>query len=118
MLGLMASRPALAQLIAAEAVAVEPAVTGRYRRLVVPALESLWCTDPAAGSHTSAGLAFGRAQVLVFSEVAAGRAGRLVELQPEIVYLAVAPFAGHAEAVHQARLATGEHLHPVLDGVG
>jgi AcrR family transcriptional regulator len=117
MLELMASRPALAQLLAAEAVAVEPAVTGRYRRLVVPALEDLWCDGPPPGSHTSPGLAFGRAQVLVFSEVAAGRSERLAELQPEIVYLAVAPFAGHDEAVHQARLAAAEHPYPVLDGI-
>ena len=53
-------------------------------------------------------VAFGRAQLLVFHEVAAGRAERLPALAPNIVYLAIAPFAGHEEALRQARLAKDE----------
>jgi AcrR family transcriptional regulator len=106
-LGLMAARPELAQLLSADAVSVDPTVVERYRALVLPALEELW--ERAAGEpvrkHSSPGLAFGRAQLLIFHEIAAGRAARLPELWPEILYLAVAPWAGHEEALAQARLA-------------
>jgi hypothetical protein len=50
---------------------------------------------------------------LVFHEVAAGRAERLPTLLPDIVYLAIAPFAGHEEALRQARLAAAEAISPV-----
>jgi AcrR family transcriptional regulator len=109
-LGLMAAQPALAQLLSADAVSVDPTVIERYRALLLPALEELW--ERAAGAptpkHSSPGLAFGRAQLLIFHEIAAGRAARLPELQPDIVYLAVAPWAGHDEALAQARLAAAE----------
>ncbi len=109
-LDLMAAQPALAQLLSADAVSVDPTVIEHYRALVLPALEELW--ERAAGApvpkHSSPGLAFGRAQLLIFHEIAAGRAARLPELRPEIVYLAVAPWAGHDEALSQARLAAAE----------
>lgn len=100
-LELLAARPELARLLATEAVAVEPVVSARYRALLLPAIGGLWNGNGGQGKM-SAGLAFGRAQLLIFSQVAAGRTERLPDLQPEIVYLAVAPFAGHAEAVRQA----------------
>ncbi|MEX2107032.1 MAG: TetR/AcrR family transcriptional regulator [Solirubrobacterales bacterium] len=106
MLELLASKPAMAQLLSGEAVSVDPAVVERYRRLLIPALEGLW---DAAGepktSHVDPGLSFARAQLLIFNEIAAGRSDALLALLPEIVYLAVAPFAGHDEAIQQARLA-------------
>lgn len=104
-LELIASRAELARLLAVEAIAVDPAVSGRYRSLLLPAVEGLWNGD-RPGPRTSPGLAFGRAQLLVFNQVAAGRAASLPDLLPEIVYLALAPFAGHAEAVRQSRLAS------------
>jgi AcrR family transcriptional regulator len=108
MLGLMGSRPALAQMVAGDAVTVEPAVVRRYRKLLIPGLEGLW---DAAGepkqSHADPGLAFGRAQVLIFSQIAAGRTAQLPELLSEIVYIMLLPFAGHEEAVRQAQLADG-----------
>jgi AcrR family transcriptional regulator len=109
-LDLMAARPALAQLLSADAVSVDPTVVERYRALLLPALEELWARAAVAPGrkHSSPGLAFGRAQLLVFHEVAAGRTARLPELRPEIVYLAVAPWAGHEEALAQARLAAAE----------
>jgi hypothetical protein len=48
-------------------------------------------------------LAFGRVQLLIFERVSAGRAAELPELLPEIVYLGVAPYAGHARALAEAR---------------
>jgi AcrR family transcriptional regulator len=104
-LDLMADKPALAQLLTGDAHSVEPAVLRRYRKLLLPAVENLWA---AAGEvpqpHIDPRLAFGRAQVLIFDQIAAGRAGRLRELRPELVYLAVAPFGGHQEALRQSQL--------------
>jgi AcrR family transcriptional regulator len=107
-LELLAANPAWANLLAAEALAVDPAVAARFRSLVIPPLEGLWNGGRNDAAQMSPNLAFGRAQLLVFSEVAAGRVERLPELQPEVVYLAVAPFAGHDEAVRQAQLAVGD----------
>lgn len=105
-LELMAARPALAQLVMGDAITVEPAIVERYRRLVIPAMEDLWdkAGEPKR-SYADPRLAFGRAQVLVFSKIAAGRTARLPDLLPEIVYIALLPFAGHDEAVRQAQLA-------------
>jgi AcrR family transcriptional regulator len=109
LLELMAERPSLGHLAIAESVSVEPATIERYRRMVIPAVENLW---DSAGvprqSHTDPRLAFGRAQVLIFDWIAAGRTRELPELLPEIVYISLLPFAGHAEAVKQARLAGGQ----------
>jgi AcrR family transcriptional regulator len=105
-LKLMAAKPALTQLLMGEAVAVEPAVIGRYRKLLIPALEKLWIDagEPRKG-RTDPRLAFGRAQVLIYNQITAGRAQQLPELLPEIVYIGLLPFAGHEEALSQARLA-------------
>jgi hypothetical protein len=107
LLELLAARPALAQVLAAEAVAVDPAVVRRYRHLLIPALENLWDAGGAERTGTSAGLAFGRVQLLILNQIVTGRPERLPELQPEIVYLALAPFVGHDEAVREARPAEG-----------
>ena len=106
-LELMAANPAMAQLLMGEAVSVEPAVIGRYRKIVIPALEKLWVEtgEPRRG-RTDPRLAFGRAQVLIYNQIAPGQADQLPELLPEIVYLALLPFVGHEEALSQARLAT------------
>lgn len=105
-LELMAAKPALAQLLTGDAPAVEPAIVSRYRSLMIAAVEQLW---EVAGEPREAfidpRLAFGRAQVLIFSQIAAGEAEALPNLLPEIVYLAIAPFAGHEEAVRQVRIA-------------
>lgn len=105
----MAAEPALAQLLSGDALSVEPAVVERYRQLAIPALEALW---RAAGRpttpHIDPRLAFGRAQLLVLNQIAAGGSRQLADLRPEIVYLAVAPFGGHDEAVRQARLARAD----------
>ena len=106
-LDLMAEKPALAQLLTGDAHSVEPAVLRRYRKLLLPALENLWAgAGDVPQPHIDPRLAFGRAQVLIFDQIAAGRADRLRELRPELVYLAVAPFAGHQEALRQSELAT------------
>jgi AcrR family transcriptional regulator len=102
-LELMAAEPARAQLILGEAVAVEPAVVERFRAALIAAIERLF--EPAgkpARAHSDTRLAFGRAQVLIFDLISAGRSDRLPGLLPEIVYLALLPFVGHEEARRQA----------------
>jgi AcrR family transcriptional regulator len=105
-LGLMAARPAVAQLVLGDAITVEPAIVERYRRLAIPALEGLWdgAGEPKR-SYADPRLAFGRAQVLIFSQIAAGRTARLPDLLPEMVYIALLPFAGHDEATREAQRA-------------
>lgn len=104
-LALMAARPALAQLLTGDAPGVDPAVVERYRRLLIPAVAGLWGSEDPARTHLDLDLAFGRAQVLIFQRAAAGEAATLPRLLPELVYLGVAPFAGHEEALEQVRRA-------------
>lgn len=113
-LELLAARPELAHLLVGEAVAVEAAVVERYRELVVPAVAGLWEEAGDELTHLDPWLAFGRAQLLIFDRVTAGEAGRLPELLPELVYLAVAPFAGHDAAIAEATACA----EPVAGGVG
>jgi AcrR family transcriptional regulator len=105
-LELMAAKPALTQLLMGEAFSVEPAIVGRYRNLLIPVLEKLWAdAGEPRGGRTDPRLAFGRAQVLIYNQITAGRAKRLPELLPEIVYIGLLPFSGHEEALREARLA-------------
>jgi AcrR family transcriptional regulator len=108
-LDLLAAEPELALVLGGDVLGVDPQLVDRYGRMVVPRLEQIWAEagEPPA-KHSSPGIAFGRAQLLVFHEVAAGRAERLPALVPNIVYLAIAPFAGHDEALRQARLTRDE----------
>jgi AcrR family transcriptional regulator len=102
--GVLAAKPGLAQVLTGDALAVEPEVIERYRRATIPALEALWRnggSEPAA--HTDPRLAFGQAQVLILNQIATGNPDKLLELLPEIVYLTVSPFGGHEEALRQSR---------------
>jgi AcrR family transcriptional regulator len=104
--GALAARPGLAQLLTGDAIAVDPKVIERYRKATIPPLEALWAKeDGQAKRHTDPRLAFGQAQVLILNQLAAGKPERLPEQLPELVYLAVSPFAGHDEAIRQSRLA-------------
>lgn len=105
-LGALAARPGLAQLLTGDAIAVDPMVVERYRRATLPALEALWSENGASPApHTDPRVAFGQAQVLILNQIATGKADRLPELLPEIVYLAVSPFGGHKEALEQSQRA-------------
>lgn len=101
----LAERPGLAQLLTGDAIAVDPLVIELYRKATLPALENLWSKDGGkVDTHTDPRLAFGQAQVLILNQIAAGEVERLPELLPEIVYLAVSPYAGHEEALEQSRV--------------
>jgi AcrR family transcriptional regulator len=113
-LQLLAAEPELALVLGGDVVAVDPDLVDGYGQFVIPALEAIWAeAGQPPRKRSSPGLALGRAQLLVFHEVAAGRPERLPALVPDIVYLAVAPFAGHDEALRQARLAAAEEIAPV-----
>lgn len=99
----MAERPAMAQLVMSDAITVEPEIVERYRSLVIPSLEGLWDRGDEPRPGADPYLAFGRAQILIFNEIVAGRTQRLPDLLPEIVYVALLPFAGHDEAARQAQ---------------
>jgi AcrR family transcriptional regulator len=104
-LGALAERPGLAQLLTGDAIAVDPMVIERYRRATIPAIAALWAkAGESEEPRSDPRLAFGKAQVLILNEIATGNASRLSELLPEIVYLAVSPFGGHEAAIRQARL--------------
>jgi AcrR family transcriptional regulator len=106
-LELLAAEPELALVLSGDVVGIDPGLVERYKAFTVPALERIWEREGAPpAKHLSPGLAFGRAQLLIFREVAAGRPEDLPALLPEIVYLAIAPFAGHEEALRQARMAS------------
>jgi AcrR family transcriptional regulator len=109
LLELLAAEPELALVLSGDVVGLDPQLVDRYGTLAVPALEAIWEREgvPPA-KHLSPGLAFGRAQLLIFHEITGGRAERLPALVPEIVYLAIAPFAGHEEALRHARTAGAE----------
>lgn len=115
-LELMAAKPALAQLVTGEGVSVEPAVIERYRKILIPAIEDLWDgAEEPLQLHSDPRLAFGRAQILIFDLVATGRAGELPDLLPDLVYIALLPFAGHDVAIDQARLAGSGVDPPAVD---
>lgn len=102
----LAARPGLAQLLTGDAIAVDPTVVERYREATIPALQALWDRDGGVPeARTDPRLAFGQAQVLILNQIATGKADRLPELVPEIVYLAVGPYGGHEEALQQSRRA-------------
>jgi AcrR family transcriptional regulator len=108
----LAQKPGLAQLLSGDAIAVEPRVVERFREATIPALEALWGQNgDRVDTLTDPRLAFGQAQVLILNQIAAGKAKRLPDLLPELVYLAVCPFGGHEAALEQSRLARE-------DGVG
>jgi AcrR family transcriptional regulator len=109
----MAARPAMAQLLTGDAVSVDPGVVLRYRKILIPALEGLWASaGRPTTSYIDPALAFSRAQLLVFNQTATGPSDDLLALLPDIVYLAVAPFGGHEEALAQARLARSANGRP------
>lgn len=102
----LAARPGLAQLLTGDAISVDPMAIERYRMATIPPLAALWTANgKRVEGRADPRLAFGQAQVLILNQIAAGETDRLPELLPEIVYLAVSPFGGHEEALHQSRLA-------------
>jgi AcrR family transcriptional regulator len=113
----LAERPGLAQLLTGDAIAVDPRVIECYRKATIPAIEGLWSRDHgSAQPHSDPRLAFGKAQVLILNQIAIGRAERLPELLPEIVYLAVSPYGGHETALRQSQVVSEGTISGVAPG--
>ena len=101
----------LALVLSGDVVGVDPRRGRPLRRSSRPGAGiALGASGRAAAQALDPGLAFGRAQLLVFHEVAAGRAERLPALVPDIVYLAIAAVRrarrGAAPGAAGARTAT------------
>jgi AcrR family transcriptional regulator len=102
----LAAEPDLAQLVMGEAVNVEPSAFGRYRKDLIPQVKAIWeASGVRPEPYSDPELAFGRAQVLIFTKIVAGDSATLPELLPEIVYLVLLPFGGHEVALEHSRLA-------------
>jgi AcrR family transcriptional regulator len=99
----LAAKPEQARLLLVEAPLVDPEIVRRYRNFVMGALEKQLRAGGMIG-HGKADpeIAFGRAKVLIADYVAAGQVEQLPELLPELVYIALLPYAGQETALEQA----------------
>jgi AcrR family transcriptional regulator len=105
-LELLAARPYYARLAIIEAPILEPSIVVDHRDQAVDALKEQWETGKGGkGARADAQLAFGRGHLLIADHVAAGKAKKLPELLPEIIYVLLLPFIGHKEALAQVKLA-------------
>lgn len=104
-LELLAAKPDHAKLLLVEAPIVDPEIVRRYRNLAIGALKKqLAAEDGTRGAQADPEIAFGRAKVLIADYVAAGQIDALPTLLPELVYIALLPYAGQDAALEQARL--------------
>lgn len=101
----LASRPSYAKLTMVEAVSVDPAIVERNWQLLLDAFEAQWAgaADPER-LRAESRVALARAQVLIGEKMVAGEFERLPDLLPELVYIALLPFAGQEEALRQAQM--------------
>jgi AcrR family transcriptional regulator len=105
-LGLMETSPDYTRLVVIEAVAVDPKMIARFRSLVVDGIRAARGapSDPQLPSPAGK-TAFGQAQVLIANHILGGHEDSLSDLLPDLVYIALLPFAGPDEALRQAQLA-------------
>jgi AcrR family transcriptional regulator len=104
-LELLAAKPDYAKLLLLEAPIVDPEIVRRYRKFAMGALEKqLAAEDGARQAEADPEIAFGRAKVLIADYLAAGQVEDLPSLLPELVYIALLPYAGQDAALAQAQL--------------
>jgi AcrR family transcriptional regulator len=104
-LQVLVAKPDYTKLLLVEAPIVDPEIVRGYRSLVLAALErQLANGDGASRARADPEIAFGRAMVLIADYVAARQVEALASLLPELVYIALLPFAGQETALAQARL--------------
>jgi AcrR family transcriptional regulator len=105
-LDLLVSKPAFANLALVEAVGVEPALINNYWNQLLEALHAQPHRGPGLPPRSDAArIAVGTGQVMIAREIAAGRTAELFNLLPDLIYIAILPFAGREEALEQARRA-------------
>jgi AcrR family transcriptional regulator len=101
----LVAKPAHTKLLLVEAPIVDPEIVRDYRSLAITALErQLTNGDVASRPKADPEIAFGRAMVLIADYVAARQVEALPSLLPELVYIALLPYAGQEMALAQARL--------------
>lgn len=99
----LAAKPEQARLLLVDAPLVDPEIVRRYRDFVINALErQLEAGGISRRGQADAEIAFGRAKVLIADYVAGGQIEQLPELLPELVYIALLPYAGQETALAQA----------------
>ena len=104
-LGHLAAKPEYTKLLLLEASIVDPEIVRRYRKFVLEALEQqLQTGDGLEHERADPEIAFGRAKVLIANYVAADQVERLPSLLPELVYIALLPYAGQATALAEAQV--------------
>jgi AcrR family transcriptional regulator len=102
----LVAKPHHAKLLFIEAAVVDPEAVQRCRALVLAGLErQQTLAAEALASPTDPEAAFGSAIVLVASYLSDGQVEELKSLVPELVYIALRPFAGPQVALAQAQLA-------------
>lgn len=100
----LAASPDQARLLLVEAPLVDPEIVRRYRSSAIGALEKQLQAGGITGqAQASPEIAFGRAKVLIADYVAAGQIEDLRALLPELVYIALLPYAGQEAALAQAQ---------------
>lgn len=100
----LATNPAQTKMLLVEAPIVDPEIVRRYRSFAMRALETQLQAGGVVGdAQANPEIAFGRAKVLITNYVAAGRVEQLPKLLPELVYIALLPYAGQETALAQAR---------------
>jgi hypothetical protein len=105
LLELLAAKPDYTKLLLVEAPIVDPEIVRRYRSFAMAGLDKqLAAEDGARQAEADPEIAFGRAKVLIADYVAAGQVEDLPSLLPELVYIALLPYAGQAAALEQAQL--------------
>jgi AcrR family transcriptional regulator len=105
-LKLMTAAPTYTRLIVVEAIAVDPSLIDRFRNHLIETLRaSRSGAEGARASNSSIRVAYGQAQMLIANQLLSGDGDALSDLLPDLVYIALHPFAGPEEALRQARLA-------------
>ena len=99
----LAANPEQARVLLVEAPIVDPEIVRRYRGFVMGALEKQLEAGGLLGqAQADPEIAFGRAKVLIADYVAADQVEKLRDLLPELVYIALLPYAGQETALAQA----------------
>jgi AcrR family transcriptional regulator len=110
MLKLWAEKPDFARLAFLEARVTSPGAYERYRAAdsMIAALLERGRDDPAYPGplpRSTARGVMGGAEALIARELVAGRAAELPRLLPDLVYVALLPYMGQAQALRHSRLA-------------
>jgi AcrR family transcriptional regulator len=109
LLSFFAEQPAYAHLLLIECRSSTPRALELYlsgARALLSTLGRGWATTTAGVSPELAARAvLGGSEALIRAEIAAGRAERLPELLPRLVYCALVPFRGIDEAISRSRQA-------------